>query len=213
MKILILLSTGYALIQMAHWPIGFTMFTQLSNLFAAAVAACQLARRNRGGEGLATAKLAATASIALTFLVFLLVLAPMEPGGILAAYAQDHYASLCLHLLTPLLTLADFLVNDAPAHRWRRRQLAWVLAFPVGYFGFILILGACGFRWWRGMAAPYPFLNYEAPAGWFGFMPETASAGTLGIGVFYAILAMLALLLLVGAGLLAAAKKRRGAGP
>ena len=33
----ILLSTLYAVLMMLHWPIGFTFFTLLSNLFAAAV--------------------------------------------------------------------------------------------------------------------------------------------------------------------------------
>ena len=49
------------------------------------------------------------------------------------------------------------------------------------------------------MAAPYLFLNYAAPAGWFGWMPETAGYTTLGIGVFYAVLAMLLLFLAAGA--------------
>ena len=42
LKILILLSTGYAVIIMLHWPIGFTFFTLLSNIYVAAVVLMQL---------------------------------------------------------------------------------------------------------------------------------------------------------------------------
>ena len=44
----ILLSTLYAVLMMLHWPIGFTFFALLSNLFAAAVVLLQLLR---GGTG------------------------------------------------------------------------------------------------------------------------------------------------------------------
>ena len=59
------------------------------------------------------------------------------------------------------------------------------------------------------MTAPYPFLNYGAPAGWFGWMPETAGYTTLGIGVFYTILFMIPLVLLLGWLLFSAGKALR----
>ena len=69
---------------------------------------------------------------------------------------------------------------------------------PLLYFVFILLLGAAGVRRGKGnMTAPYPFLNYSAPAGWFGYMPETAGRTTLGIGVFYAIAGLSVVLLLM----------------
>ena len=37
LRILVLCSVGYAVLRMLHWPIGFTFFTQLSNLYAASV--------------------------------------------------------------------------------------------------------------------------------------------------------------------------------
>ena len=66
-------------------------------------------------------------------------------------------------------------------------------------------MALCGFRW-NGMTAPYPFLNWDAPAGWFGYLPETASYRTMGIGVFYAVMAMLLLFVLLGAALLGLVK-------
>ena len=193
LKILILLSTGYAIIRMLHWPIGFTFFTQLSNLYVAAVVLLQLVSSRKHS----VLKYTAAVSIFITFLVYLLVLAPMMPGGILAAYGQDHCASLCLHLITPALTVADFFLHDADGTRERKHLFAALIP-PCIYLIFILVLGKLGVRWGaQNMAAPYLFLNYAAPAGWFGYMPQTADYTTLGIGVFYCILAMLLLFILV----------------
>ncbi len=194
LKILILLSTGYAIIRMLHWPIGFTFFTQLSNLYVAAVVLMQLLS---GGRKYRVLKYSAAVSIFITFLIYLLVLAPMMPGGILTAYRQDHYSSLCLHLITPALAIADFFLNDADGV-WEKKHVFAALIPPALYLVFVLILGKLGVRWGAGnMVAPYLFLNYEAPAGWFGFMPQTANYTTLGIGVFYCIIALLLLFTLI----------------
>ena len=194
LKLIILCSTGYAVVRMLHWPMGFTFFTQLSNLYVAAVVFCQMV----SGRPFRLWKYTAVVSILITFLVYLFVLAPMEPKGIAAAYRQDHYASLCLHLITPFAATADFLLHDAD-YPWERKHLGIALLPPVAYLLFILTLGQAGVRWGaRQMIAPYPFLNYNAPAGWFGFRPDTKGYTTLGIGVFYAILMLLALFLAVG---------------
>ena len=205
-KIAVVISTGCAFVQLAHWPLGFTFFTQLSNLYAALIALAQLNRRFR--YRLTVAKYTATVSVLITFLVYLTVLAPATPGGMLAAYAQDHFASMALHIVSPLLCLADFLLNDAPARPWKMGCLRLALIPPVVWLLLILILGRCGVRW-HGMIAPYPFLNYAASTGWFGFAPEAADASSLGIGVFYVICAIIAIYLAVAALLLALAQARR----
>lgn len=193
---LILIVTTYATLCMLHWPIGFTFFTQLSNLFAAAVAVAQLALdgkcSRRAAQVLHTLKYMSTLSIFVTFLVFLTAIASIDPHGIMAAYLQDHGASLCMHLINPALVTADFFLHDARIP-YSREHIFYGLV-PLGvYLIFVLAAGALGLRWPREMGAPYPFLNYLAPAGWFGFRPETFSQTTFGIGVFYAILVMLAL--------------------
>lgn len=193
-KLIALASTAYAVIAMLHWPVGFTYFTQLSNIFAALVSLWQIIRPASLSAG--RAKFSAAVSIAATMLVFLLVLAPMDPRGLIAAYAQDNCASLCLHFITPVSVLADFLLNDSG----ESYSPALAIAPPICYFALIMALSLCGFRW-NGMAAPYPFLNYIAPAGWFGFMPESADLKTLGIGVFYAVIVMLAAFLIIGRAL------------
>ena len=202
LKLLILTVTLYAMITMLHWPVGFTFFTQLSNLYAAVVAALQIVRPR--SARLAVVKYTAAVSVTATFLVFLTVLAPLDPRGFVAAYAQDRCASLCMHFVTPVLTVWDFLANDAGELPVKRRLVPFAALPPLLYYGMILLLAQCGFRW-NGMTAPYLFLNYDAPAGWFGFMPETASYTTLGIGVAYAVLGMVGVFLSLGWGLAAAA--------
>ena len=208
-KVLLIGCVAYAIIMMVHWPIGFTFFTQLSNIFAVVVAAIQLIYEKRRGsnekEGYARCililKYMAAVSLFVTFLVFLLFLAPVVPGGYIAAYAQDHCASLCMHLLSPILIYCDLFICD------RKRE--WISVSPLYsalpllvYFIFILVLGACGFRWRFAngtvMSAPYSFLNYTSPAGWFGFKPETMGITSTGIGVFYVVIVMTALVLVIG---------------
>ncbi|MBQ7371119.1 MAG: hypothetical protein IJW67_04435 [Blautia sp.] len=226
-KILVLLSTGYATLMMLHWPIGFTFFTQLSNLYCAAAAGCQLLillkknkesrsagfsacgyREHPFGEAIDRPlpyrrilyiwKYTAVVSILLTFLVYLCILAPMMPGGILHAYTQDHCASLCMHILTPSFMLIDFFLNDSD-YDWSTVRSFIGLVPPFCYLIFLLLLGQCGFRWGGDMMAPYLFLNYGAPAGWFGYMPETAGYTSLGIGVFYLVILLILLVWLLGA--------------
>ena len=205
LKILILFSTGYATLMMLHWPLGFTFFTQLSNLYSAACIGCQLLILKNNKETCGQPyrriiyiwKYTAVVSILLTFLVYLCFLAPMMPGGFIAAYTQDHCASLCMHILTPALMLIDFLLNDRD-YDWSTVHASIALIPPLGYLLFLLVLGQCGLRWGVNMMAPYPFLNYGAPAGWFGYMPETAGYTSLGIGVFYLLILLFLLIWILG---------------
>lgn len=212
LKALIILAVGYAMVCLWHWKPGFTYFTQLSNLFAAAVVAFQLWAEPRGGviaHRARTVKFAATASVLVTGSIFLLVLAPMEPQGMAEAYAQDHCSSFVLHAVVPILTLVDFLMNDTN-RLFGRLDVLLALVPPFGYLAFVLLLGALGFRWHGTMTAPYPFLNYAASAGWFGLCPETADWSTTGVGVAYAIAALLVLFVLVASVLAAVANRLDG---
>ena len=220
LKIMILVSVGYAMVCMWHWKIGLTYFTEASNLFVAAAVLVQLpAGRGRAAQASSgrppgfpeILKYTAVVSVTAAGLAFLFALAPQEPDGFLAAYRQDHYASLCLHVITPVLSVADFLMNDA-GWAWSYRHAVWAPVPAVVYFVWILIMGASGFRWYEGMAAPYGFLNYKAPVGWFGFEPGTVDRTTFGIGVFYAVLVLLVIFLLLGAAIVAAARRLSGEG-
>ena len=208
-KLLILASTAYAVVNLLHWPIGFTFFTQLSNLFLAAAVLLQLLCP--GARFLPGLKFSAVLSIFVTFLVFLTVLGPVVPGGLPAAYAQDHGASFCLHLLNPALAMFDFFRNDA-AFPYGKRHAALALIPPFLYFLFILALGRLGLRWGpTGMLAPYPFLDYGSPAGWFGLVVGGSRFFPIQIGVFYAVLALLLLFYAAAHALLFLARRRRSA--
>ena len=208
-KVLLIVCVVYAIIMMVHWPIGFTFFTQLSNIFAAVVITIQLIYENKRDADdtvgyarfILILKFMASVSLFVTFIVFLLFLAPFVPGGIIAAYLQDHCASLCMHLFTPLLIGCDLFICDR--NRDWKSVPAWCSAVPfLVYFLFILTLGACGFRWRFAngtvLSAPYAFLNYTSPAGWFRFKPETMGVTSAGIGVFYVVIVMTVLILLIG---------------
>ncbi len=205
-KLLILASTAYAVVQLLHWPLGFTFFTQLSNLFLAAVVLLQLLFP--AARPLPGLKFSAVVSIFVTFLVYLTVLGPVMPGGLPAAYAQDHGANFCLHLLTPALALFDFFRSDA-SYPYEKRHAALALIPPFVYFLFLLGLGLLGLRWRGDMLAPYPFLDYGSPAGWFGFVRGNGSLWTMRIGVFYAVLTLLLLFYAASRGLLLLARRRR----
>lgn len=204
LKFLILCTAIYAILMMLHWPIGFTFFTQLSNVYLLLVVLLQTADSMSGKshpaytQFLLKLKFSACISIFVTFFVFMLAIAPLEEGGILNAYLEDHGASFCMHFLNPILAFLDYFQNDVRNSEEEPGLLYGILP-PILYLIFIYGIGLLGVRWnfAQSMTAPYPFLNYAAPAGWFGFRPDTISSSTLGIGVFYCIVLLTGLFLLI----------------
>ncbi|HYP73945.1 MAG TPA: Pr6Pr family membrane protein, partial [Microbacterium sp.] len=89
-----------------------------------------------------------------------------DPAGI---HALDVWATEALHVVLPLLLLADLLF--AP----RRRGLPWwtlapLVAYPIAWLGYTLVRGVvtpdpagASIGWY-----PYPFLDPQGPAGWAG---------------------------------------------
>ncbi|MCH4249620.1 MAG: Pr6Pr family membrane protein [Microbacteriaceae bacterium] len=139
------------------------MFTTQSNLLCAGyftVAALRLwMGRDRGGRAFAPAlKGMATMGVTVTLLVAWLIL------GMSIGFSSASAASLLgLHVLVPILAVADWpLFSSAGSARWKDPWL-WVLA-PVGYLAeFVLVLvsgGSLGAG--HGSRAPYPFLDVDA---------------------------------------------------
>ena len=81
---------------------------------------------------------------------------------------------------------------------------------PLCYVAFVYILAALGVRWYDTMTAPYNFLNYAAPTGWFGWDLSQMGSESLGIGVVYMIVVLL--LIFIGIGLLYLAINGAGRG-
>lgn len=103
------------------------------------------------------------------------------------------------HFVGPLFAIADFLLFDK-GFKSKKIYAIYAVIPPLCYVGFVYLLALTGVRWYQTMTAPYNFLNYNAPTGWFGWDLSRMSTETLGIGVAYMII--LLLLIFIGIGLL-----------
>lgn len=199
-------SSVYAIVMYCvfYGPKTFSFFTTISNVFVPIVMAW------RAAEGLAkkdefpsgaylVAKFVTAIAVTVTFLVYLVVLAPTNKNGFFGAYKTFHCASLCAHVISPLLTVSHFFVFDQKTVQ-KSLLVICALAYPVFYCLLAFGLGPVfGLRWGDGkIRVPYNFLNYEAPCGWFGFELGHMDSTTIGVGVAYVILVLVLLFLGVG---------------
>lgn len=203
-KILAILSGIYGLSICCLDFKSFTYFTILSNIFILVVLFIFLVRdiielitkrKIKFPDILFILKFIATISITLTFFVFLTILAPTFPSGFILAYLDNGAGNLCLHFITPVLAILDFMLFDD--YSLSLKYSFYAIIPPLCYVLFIFIIGKFGFRW-GNMVAPYNFLNYEAKTGWFGIDFSIYGPESLGIGVFYMII--LLSLLFIGVG-------------
>lgn len=141
-----------------------------------------------------------TISIAVTFTLYLCFLAPTNKLGFVGAYMNNGCSSLCVHFITPLLAIFDFILFDYK-YKSSRAHVYFATIPPLSYVAYAVALSEfAGVRWGEhAMAAPYNFLNYKAPAGWFGFAPNTFNSTTLGVGVVY--LLVIFTLIFIGIGM------------
>ena len=143
-------------------------------------------------------KFLATISITLTFLVYMLILAPNASGGVLHAYLSNGAGSLCVHFINPVLAILDFFLFDYEFQATKLDGLYGVIP-PLVYVAFVFTLSFFGMRWGT-MYAPYNFLNYGAKVGWFGFDLSTMGWESFGVGVVYMIVILV--LIFIGLGYL-----------
>lgn len=202
LKVVAIAASVYGMI-ITYENLGFfTYFTNLSNIAIDLGLLVSLVYDLAGKEkknGFYVVKFLLTLSITLTFLVYLCILAPTSEDGFLAAYFSNYAGSFCVHFVTPVLAILDFLLFD---YRYESTPVHAVYAVipPLVYVGYVVILAQCfGMRWGEDkMMAPYNFINYGAPTGWFGFDLSQASSYSLGIGVAYMIVVLLILFILLG---------------
>ncbi len=187
---------------------SLTYFTNLSNILILAILLLSLVfdiiRKKSGGKKnpktnfFYIVKFMLTLCISITMLIYMFILAPTSGVGFFAAYAAGSYGSLCLHFITPLLAIIDFVLFD---YEYKSSAIHSIYATipPLMYVGMIVALAEGGMRWTKNeMYAPYNFLNYGAPSGWFGFDMANAVPGSLGIGVAYMIVVLV--LIFIGIG-------------
>ncbi len=132
----------------------FSFFTNLSNIFAAAVL-LYVAVRPTASARADVIRGAAVTYLAVTFLVFALLLRDLtEELGILRPWIN-----MVLHQLMPVVLMADWLLHPPRRPVGARKVLLW-LAFPVLYVCYSLVRGP--FADWY----PYPFLDPREPGGY-----------------------------------------------
>lgn len=206
LKTVAILASLYGMTRSFYGWIFLTYFTNLSNIFMDImlgwfllqdIAALKADRTPARSNTAYRVKFLATVSITLTFLVFMLILAPNTPGGFWGAYFRNGAGSFGVHFLNPLLAIIDFCICDHEFKSTGKDAFFGVIP-PLCYVAFILVLSSLGLRWGKNMYAPYNFLNYGAKTGWFGFDLSTMGAESFGVGVFYMIVVLV--LIFIGLG-------------
>ena len=181
----------------SHWHKRLLYFTTQSNIWIGTtmlilVIFSLMKRDDVWVERLYLLKYFFTVSITITGLVFCTLLAPFADE----TYHAWSPISLLTHVITPVLAIADFFI-DGKVINFKKRHVLYTAVAPLLYFVFVTILGAFNVDFGKGEPFPYFFLNYNSPAGMFGFSKEPLALGSayfiilfiimvLGFGLLYA---------------------------
>ncbi|MBO5523274.1 MAG: Pr6Pr family membrane protein [Roseburia sp.] len=216
-KLAAITASVYGMCRSVKSMMSWTYFTNLSNVFIDAVLLLFLVvdmillfskgERVYKRNWQYIIKYMATISITLTFFIYLTILAPTSADGFVNAYLQNGAGSLCVHFITPVLAILDFILFD---YRYQSNKFHVIFAVipPLLYVAFVVIAAGMGLRW-DTKYAPYNFLNFGAPTGWFGFDLSLIGSETLGIGVCYMIVVLLVIFLGIGQGYLVLKDKKQ----
>ena len=127
-----------------------------------------------------------TVSITMTGLVFCAVLAPFAPPD----YRPWAFCNVLTHVVTPILAIADFLLDDYKIRLTVRHCLYALLPFLI-YFSLASVLGAFGVDFGRGEPYPYFFMDYHSPVGIFGVGRVRPYLGSFYWWTLFSLLALL----------------------
>ena len=167
----------------------FMYFTIQSNIAIAlvcAVGAALLLRNRPFKEIWYVVKYVFTVSITLTGVVFCFVLAPT-----LGKYAWS-LQHVLTHVAVPIAAILDFFVTGRYGGI-KKRSVIFVTIPPLLYAVYTGIAYAAGWEFSEGKTYPYFFLNWDSPAGAFGFARELPY-----MGCAWWIMLILVMLLAVG---------------
>lgn len=146
----------------------FSYFTNLANLFAAAVLLLAASDAWSGRIGAhAFARAMSVVNMAIVGIVFSVLLRNIDLGSLLP------WVNFVVHYLLPCVIVADWLLQPPPS-RFSARRLGAILLFPLLYLAYVLSRGAA-IGWY-----PYPFLNPASAAGYAG-----VAAYAVGISVTF----------------------------
>lgn len=125
----------------------FSYFTIQSNVLVLAMTALLVARPGRDGRAWRVLHLDALLGIAITGIVFALVLAPLgQPSGVAGL------VNIAFHYVSPIAVLAGWLLFG-PHGRVEPRTVAWAFVWPAAWIAYTFAHGAAS-GWY-----PYPFLD------------------------------------------------------
>ena len=183
----------------SHWGRRLLYFTAQSNIWLGItfllILLLPLKKKNTAlwKERLYVFKYIFTVSITITGLVFCTILAPFADED----YHPWRVCNLLTHVFSPFLAILDFFIDPYQVSL-TKRQVFLPLIPPFAYFLLASVLSATHIDFGRGVSYPYFFLNFNSPAGVFGFSPISPFF----IGSFYWI-ALLSLVVLFFAHLYA----------
>lgn len=170
-------------------------FTTQSNIWIAAICLVFLIMdlRSKGkrqiSNNLYVVKFMFTVAIMLTFIVFAVILTPLQEMNYLLSGSN-----ICLHNLTPIFAIIDFILCDYEYLSSKKHILLGTI-LPLLYFAVTIALSFSGVTYGDNRIVPYFFLDYKK-LGWLSISDN-------GFGVIYWVLIMIVLVVSMGAGLLA----------
>lgn len=214
-KLISLIASVYGLCFTIKELKSFTYYTTLSNVAIDVVLIIAIIMdvllitkgKNYKTNGFYICKYMMTVAISLTLLIYMFILAPTSKAGFFGSYFNNYGGSFGVHFIGPVFAILDFLLFDYD-YKSKRSHGVFAVIPPLCYVAFVVILATAGVRWGE-MYAPYNFLNYGAPTGWFGWDLSQLSSTSLGIGVAYLIVVLLIFFLLLGQLYLWISNKRR----
>lgn len=173
----------------------FMYFTIQSNIAIAlvcAIGAVLLLRNKPVANGWFVFKFVFTVAITLTGAVFTFMLAPT-----LGEKAWN-LRNILTHVVVPIASIADFFVTGVFGDI-QKKHIPCIILPPLAYVIYATIAFIAGWEFTPGRNYPYFFLNWNSPAGAFGFCNELPFMGCvwwiilltlliLGVGLIYVLI-------------------------
>lgn len=109
-----------------------------------------------------------TVSISLTCIIYCFVLVPSFMATNSDLFNPFSLTQMLLHVIAPVLAIVDFLISCRGVN-FKVVDSLWSTIPPLYYLGFSIIGYFLNWNFGMGNNFPYFFLNYQSPAGIFGF--------------------------------------------
>ena len=183
---------SYAFMSGARVFMYFTIQSNIAIALICAVGAVLLLRGRPIRNGWYVIKFVFTIAITLTGAVFTFMLAPT-----LGDKAWD-LRNVLTHVVVPITAIVDFFVTGICGNV-QKKHIPYTLLPPLAYVIYAVIAFIAGWEFAPGKNYPYFFLNWNSPAGAFGFCKGLPFMGCvwwiillslliLGVGLVYVLI-------------------------